>query len=215
MRLVCSRYGCLFVLPQTRPLTGFRNCCLMSNICRSVYVHGESHCTSLQIVQLLLRKYTVYDFVQSCVLHSFILLSITNKMQRYTIFFITVNAVHVSGGQNCTHSIWYMSSLFAATASRGELRFALALLFRLLRWSALRWGYSCNWRASEVWNGDNYGVHNCTIWYSPGRGGGRNKSLNEDSNLVEIWIRYFPNRSGQPYRTISCLVCLSDGSGNM
>jgi len=53
-------------------------------------------------------------------------------MQRYTIFFITVNAPRVSGGfsptphhqelKNCTHSIVYkyMSSLFAATAS-GEL----------------------------------------------------------------------------------------------
>ena len=58
-----------------------------------------------------------------------ILLSITNKIQRYTIFFIAVNALHVSGGFpahhqeliNCTHSIWYMSSLLAATASMGEL----------------------------------------------------------------------------------------------
>ena len=54
-----------------------------------------------------------------------VFLSITNKMQRYTIFFITVNALHVSGGfsthhqelKNCTHSIWYMSILLAATAS--------------------------------------------------------------------------------------------------
>ena len=46
-------------------------------------------------------------------------------MQRYTIFFLIVNAVHVSGGfsvhhqelKNCTHSIWYMSSLLVATAS--------------------------------------------------------------------------------------------------
>jgi hypothetical protein len=45
-----------------------------------------------------------------------ILLSITNKMQRYTIFFITVNAPHVSGGfsahhqelKYCTHSICYV-----------------------------------------------------------------------------------------------------------
>jgi hypothetical protein len=52
-------------------------------------------------------------------------LSITNKMQLYTIFFITVNALHVSGGfsvhhqelKNCIHSIGYMSSLLAATAS--------------------------------------------------------------------------------------------------
>ena len=58
-------------------------------------------------------------------LHSFILLSITNSMQRYTIFFIIVNAVHVSGGfsarhqelKNCTHSIGYMPSLLAATTS--------------------------------------------------------------------------------------------------
>jgi hypothetical protein len=46
-------------------------------------------------------------------------------MQRYTIFFIAVNALHVSGGfsahhqelKNCTHSIWYMSGFLAATAS--------------------------------------------------------------------------------------------------
>ena len=49
-------------------------------------------------------------------------------MQRYTIFFITVNDLHVSGGfsahhqelKNCKHSIGYMSSLIAATASMGE-----------------------------------------------------------------------------------------------
>ena len=49
-------------------------------------------------------------------------LNITNKMQCYAIFFITVNAVHVSGGfsthhqelKNCTRSIWYMPSLLAA-----------------------------------------------------------------------------------------------------
>ena len=52
-----------------------------------------------------------------------ILLSITNKMQHYTIFFIIVNALHVSGGfsahhqelKNCTHSIRYMPSLLVAT----------------------------------------------------------------------------------------------------
>jgi len=55
-------------------------------------------------------------------------LSITNNMQRYTIFFITVNVLYVSGGfsahhqefKNCTHSIGYMSSLLAATVSVGE-----------------------------------------------------------------------------------------------
>ena len=54
-----------------------------------------------------------------------VLLNITNKMERYTILFITVKTLHVSGGfsahhqelKNCTHSIGYMSSLHAATAS--------------------------------------------------------------------------------------------------
>jgi len=52
-----------------------------------------------------------------------------NKMQRYTIFFITVSALHVSGSfsthhpelKNCMYSIWYMSSLLAATASGAQL----------------------------------------------------------------------------------------------
>jgi hypothetical protein len=49
-------------------------------------------------------------------------------MQRYTIFFIAASALHVSGGfppiirsSNRTYSIWYMSSLLAATASVGEV----------------------------------------------------------------------------------------------
>jgi hypothetical protein len=46
-------------------------------------------------------------------------------MQRYTIFFITVITLHVSGGffahhqelKNCTHSIRYVPGLLAATVS--------------------------------------------------------------------------------------------------
>jgi hypothetical protein len=46
-------------------------------------------------------------------------------MQRYTVFFIIVNAPHVSGVfsahhqelKNCIHSIWYVPGLLAATAS--------------------------------------------------------------------------------------------------
>jgi hypothetical protein len=57
-------------------------------------------------------------------------------MQRYTLFFITVNALHVSGGfsarhqelKNCTHSIGHMPSLLAATASVGELVVAASKL---------------------------------------------------------------------------------------
>ena len=45
-------------------------------------------------------------------------------MERYTIFFIIVNALHVSGGfsaqhqelKNCTHSIGYIPGLIAAAA---------------------------------------------------------------------------------------------------
>jgi hypothetical protein len=59
-----------------------------------------------------------------------VFLSITNKIQRYTIFFITVNALHVSGGfsthhqelKTFTHSVGYMSSLLADTASVGEFQ---------------------------------------------------------------------------------------------
>jgi hypothetical protein len=57
-----------------------------------------------------------------------ILLSITNKMRRYTIFFITVNALHISGSFSAhhqelktTHSIGYVPGLLAAAASVGEL----------------------------------------------------------------------------------------------
>jgi len=61
-------------------------------------------------------------------------LSRTNKMQCYTTFYITVNAVHISGSfsahqqelKNCTHSIGYMSSLFAATASVGDFKLSHA-----------------------------------------------------------------------------------------
>jgi hypothetical protein len=66
-------------------------------------------------------------------------------MQRYTIFFITVNVLHVSGGfsthhqelKNCTHSIGYVLSLQAATASNSSkqawrIRDAVCTVFELL-----------------------------------------------------------------------------------
>ena len=62
--------------------------------------------------------------------HCKILLSnTTNKMQRFIIFFIIVYVLHVSGDfsahhqelKNCTHSIWYVPGLLAATASAVEL----------------------------------------------------------------------------------------------
>jgi hypothetical protein len=56
-------------------------------------------------------------------------------MQRYTIFFIIINALHVSGGfsvhhqelKNCTHGIGYVPGLLAATASVGELEYCIML----------------------------------------------------------------------------------------
>jgi hypothetical protein len=58
---------------------------------------------------------------------------ITNKMQSYTIFFIVVKALHVSGGfpahhqelKNCTYSTWYLLSLVAATASVVEIELSI------------------------------------------------------------------------------------------
>jgi hypothetical protein len=53
----------------------------------------------------------------------------TNKMQHNTIFFIVVKALHVLGGfpahhqepKHCTHSVWYLSSLTAATTGVVEM----------------------------------------------------------------------------------------------
>jgi len=55
-------------------------------------------------------------------------------MQRNTIFFIVVKALHVSGGfpahhqelKNCTYNIWYLLSLVAATPSVVEMELIAA-----------------------------------------------------------------------------------------
>ena len=80
------------------------------------------HCSDKSLTETVTMNVT---FMGPCIVNVF--LSIVNKTQRYTIFFITVNALHFSGGfsahhqelKNCTHSIGYMSSLLAATASVG------------------------------------------------------------------------------------------------
>jgi hypothetical protein len=61
-------------------------------------------------------------------------LSITNNMQRYTIFFIIVNAVRVSGGfsahqqelKNCIRSIGYVPSLLLLPLRVGKLELTYA-----------------------------------------------------------------------------------------
>jgi hypothetical protein len=60
-------------------------------------------------------------------------------MQRNTIFFIAINAVHVLGGfpahhqglKNCTYSIGYMQSLLAATASGSSEQATHKILWRV------------------------------------------------------------------------------------
>jgi len=67
------------------------------------------------------RYLDFYKYIDMNIKHS-ILLSTTNKLQRYTIFFIIVNALHVSVGfsahhqelKNSTHNIGYMPSLAAS-----------------------------------------------------------------------------------------------------
>ena len=58
--------------------------------------------------------------MEPCIVNVF--LSITNKMQRYTVFFFIVSALHVSSGfsahhqelKKCTRSIRYLSTLAIA-----------------------------------------------------------------------------------------------------
>jgi len=95
-------------------------------------VKGEATALSVRAQRCQSHYFSATPRITSAVVvkrHLYIPLSITNKMQRYTILFITVNAVHVSGRfpahhqelKNCTHSIGYMSSLLAAPVSVGEL----------------------------------------------------------------------------------------------
>jgi hypothetical protein len=64
------------------------------------------------------------------------MLIVTNKMQRNTIFFIVVKALHVSGGfpahhqelKNCTCIVWYLLSLVAAAASMVEMELPLLMM---------------------------------------------------------------------------------------
>jgi hypothetical protein len=59
-----------------------------------------------------------------CLNTLFFPLSITNKMQRYTIFFTAVNTLHVSGGFSAHHQelkLYIQHLVYAATASVGEL----------------------------------------------------------------------------------------------
>jgi hypothetical protein len=60
------------------------------------------------------NKSDVYMWHKQFVSEMIFLLGTTNKMQRFTIFFIIINALQVSGGfsnhhqelNNCIHSIW-------------------------------------------------------------------------------------------------------------
>ena len=65
-----------------------------------------------------------YELLTIFTNRKYILLSTTNKMQRFIISFIIVYALHVSGGfsahhqelKNCTQSIWYVPGLLLPLA---------------------------------------------------------------------------------------------------
>jgi len=87
---------------------------------------------------LIAYQNSYYCQVRKCVrVYIRIILSIHNKMQLYTVFFITANAVHVSGGfsahhqelKNCMHSIGCMPSLLVSTASVGEFQLSCVYSF--------------------------------------------------------------------------------------
>ena len=50
-----------------------------------------------------MEEFTTYKTILSESYLKHIILIITNKMQRYTVFFIIVNALHVSGGFSAHH----------------------------------------------------------------------------------------------------------------
>ena len=63
-----------------------------------------------------------------------------SKMQRYTILFIIVNALHVSGGfsayhqerKNCTHSIWYAAAASGSSKHAWHIPDAVCTVLELL-----------------------------------------------------------------------------------
>ena len=89
----------------------------------SVRSHGTAQFQWKDLMRLDIRVFFETLSRHSC-------LSITNKMQRYTIFVITINVLHVLGGfsdhhqelKNCTYSIGQMSSLHATTASGSSMQ---------------------------------------------------------------------------------------------
>ena len=93
-----------------------------TEVCPKCYSFGSNRMTNFRYVSQGLNEAYLIKYL-------FILLSITNKMQRYTIFFITVNALQVSGGfsahhqelKKCAHSIGCMSSLLDVTASKLDI----------------------------------------------------------------------------------------------
>jgi hypothetical protein len=76
------------------PETSVRNYCYALRKCKKSAAHIY---TAAEAV----NRATTLSF--SKVEEHCILLSITSKMQRYAVFFITVNALHVSGGFSANH----------------------------------------------------------------------------------------------------------------
>jgi hypothetical protein len=67
-------------------------------------------------------------FLRSWDRASFIYSSITNKMQRYTMVFITINALHVLGGSSAHHQ--ELKTVYTASG----IRRAFSACYRLREW---------------------------------------------------------------------------------
>ena len=103
-----------------------------SRLFSSFDMYKLKHCLNFlsSMLATCSAKHSPLDFITVLISYEDILLSITNKMQRYTIFFIAVNAVHVSGSFSAHHQELKTvhtgsGCLLAATASVGELALPL------------------------------------------------------------------------------------------
>ena len=100
----------------------------------------------LLVISIIYQEFLMFLFWSRInLVVSVISLSITNKTQRYTIFFITVNALYVSGGfsahhqelKNCTHSSRSSDSpTLAVEASKLDIYRPLCVQFLSSWWWA-------------------------------------------------------------------------------
>jgi hypothetical protein len=88
----------------------------------------------------------IWGYINDYFLSSFILLSTTNKMQRYTVFFITVNALHVSGGSPAHHQ-----ELKTVHTASGTCQACLLLPLSWLRWNKFQLNHASG-NSKQAWH---------------------------------------------------------------